>query len=90
VAQAARPGGWRGQRQHARSRGVAVERRRNRDGPEHVRGRARPWSEDPTYIVPILLGAGERLLDNVGNLKLEQVRAIEAPGVTHIKYRVVK
>jgi dihydrofolate reductase len=42
------------------------------------------------HIVPILLGDGERLLENVGNLKLEQVRAIEAPGVTHIKYRVVK
>jgi dihydrofolate reductase len=42
------------------------------------------------HIVPILLGDGERLLENVGNLKLEQVRAIEAPSVTHIKYRVVK
>jgi len=42
------------------------------------------------HIVPILLGDGERLLENVGNLKLEQVRAIQAPGVTHIKYRVVK
>jgi dihydrofolate reductase len=42
------------------------------------------------HIVPILLGGGERLLADVGNLKLEQVRAIEAPGVTHIKYRVVK
>jgi dihydrofolate reductase len=42
------------------------------------------------HIVPILLGDGERLLDNVGNLKLEQVRAIGAPAVTHIKYRVVK
>jgi dihydrofolate reductase len=41
------------------------------------------------HIVPILLGDGERLLDNVGNLELEQVRVIEAPGVTHIKYRVV-
>ena len=41
------------------------------------------------HIVPILLGDGERLLENVGDLKLEQVRAIEAPGVTHIKYRVV-
>jgi hypothetical protein len=26
----------------------------------------------------------------VGDLKLQQVRAIEAPGVTHLKYRVVK
>jgi dihydrofolate reductase len=42
------------------------------------------------HVVPIFLGDGERLLDNVGNLEVEQVRAIEAPGVTHIKYRVVK
>jgi dihydrofolate reductase len=41
------------------------------------------------HVVPILLGDGERLLENVGNLRLEQVRAIEAPGVTHIKYRIV-
>jgi dihydrofolate reductase len=41
------------------------------------------------HVVPILLGDGERLLDNVGSLELEQVRAIEAPGLTHIKYRVV-
>lgn len=40
-------------------------------------------------VAPILLGAGERLLDNVGNLKLEQVRVIGAPGITHIKYRVI-
>jgi len=42
------------------------------------------------HIVPILLGDGARLLENVGHLRLEQVRSIEAPGVTHIKYRVVK
>jgi dihydrofolate reductase len=42
------------------------------------------------HIVPILLGDGERLLANVGDVKLEQVRAVEAPGVTHIKYRVVR
>jgi dihydrofolate reductase len=41
-------------------------------------------------VSPIILGAGERLLENVGELKLEQLRAIEAPGVTHIKYRVLK
>jgi dihydrofolate reductase len=41
------------------------------------------------HVVPILLGGGERLLENVGNLTLEQLRAIEAPGVTHIKCRVV-
>ena len=42
------------------------------------------------HVVPIALGDGERLLENVGDLKLEQVRAIEGPGVTHIKYRVIK
>jgi dihydrofolate reductase len=42
-------------------------------------------------IVPDLLGGGERLLDNLGpDLKLEQLRAVEAPGVTHVKYGVVK
>jgi dihydrofolate reductase len=42
------------------------------------------------HIVPVLLGNGERLLENVGDLRVEQVRAIEAPGVTHIKYHVVR
>ncbi len=42
------------------------------------------------HVVPILLGDGERLLENVGDLELEQLRVVEAPGVTHIKYRVVK
>jgi len=42
-------------------------------------------------VVPILLGDGARLFDNLGDadLTLEQVRAVEAPGVTHIKYRRV-
>jgi dihydrofolate reductase len=42
------------------------------------------------HLVPVLLGDGRRLLEDVGDLHLEQVRAIEAPGVTHLKYRVVK
>ena len=43
-------------------------------------------------LVPILLGAGERPLDNLGDagLTLEQTRVIEAPGVTHLRYRVSK
>src|SRR5215203_46606 len=33
------------------------------------------------HVVPILLGGGERLLDGVGpDLKLEQLRAVQAPG----------
>ena len=44
------------------------------------------------HIVPVLLGDGARLFDNLGGaeIKLEQVRAVEAPGVAHIKYRVVR
>src|SRR5262245_21286837 len=42
-------------------------------------------------LAPIILGAGERLLDDVGtDLRLEQVRSIDAPGVTHLRYRVVR
>jgi dihydrofolate reductase len=41
------------------------------------------------HIAPLLLGGGARLFDGVGpDLRLEQVRAVEAPGVTHLKYRV--
>ena len=44
------------------------------------------------HIVPLLLGSGARLFDNLhgSDVKLEPVRTIEAPGVTHLKYRVVK
>ncbi len=41
-------------------------------------------------IVPVLLGSGERLFDGLGGLALEQLRAIEAPGVAHLRYRVVR
>ncbi len=42
-------------------------------------------------VVPLILGGGERLLDNIGiDTRLEQLRAVEAPGVAHLKYRVVK
>ena len=42
------------------------------------------------HVVPILLGGGARLFDRVGPLKLEPIRTVEAPGVTHLKYRVPK
>ena len=37
-------------------------------------------------VVPILLGGGARLFENVGRMKLEQVESVGAPGVTHIRY----
>jgi dihydrofolate reductase len=44
------------------------------------------------HVVPVLLGGGARLFANVGDaeVQLEQLRAVEAPGVTHLKYRVVR
>ena len=43
------------------------------------------------HVVPLVLGGGARLFEGLGpDLRLEQVRAIEAPGVTHLEYRVVR
>jgi dihydrofolate reductase len=43
------------------------------------------------HVVPVLLGDGARLFDNLGGaeVRLESTRAVEAPGVTHLSYRVV-
>jgi len=42
------------------------------------------------HVVPVLLGGGERLLDNLGGtgLELECTRVVEAPSVTHLRYSV--
>ena len=40
------------------------------------------------HIAPILLGGGARLLENVGDPKLEPVKVVASPAATHIKYRV--
>jgi dihydrofolate reductase len=41
-------------------------------------------------IVPVLLGGGERLFEGIeaDDKRLEQLGAVQAPGVTHVKYRV--
>ena len=43
-------------------------------------------------LVPLLLGGGVRLFEHLGStpIELESTRVIEAPGVTHLTYRVVK
>jgi dihydrofolate reductase len=43
-------------------------------------------------LVPVLLGAGIRLFDNLGTepVKLETARVIEDTGVTHMQFRIVK
>lgn len=42
--------------------------------------------------MPLLLGGGARLFDDLGgaDIRLEQIRAVEAPAVTHVKYRVLR
>jgi len=42
------------------------------------------------HTVPVILGAGERLLDGVGDPALEIVDVVNGPGATHVKYRVVR
>jgi dihydrofolate reductase len=40
------------------------------------------------YLVPVVLGAGERLFDGVEDPGLEPVTVVHSPHVTHITYRV--
>lgn len=44
------------------------------------------------HLVPIFLGGGVRLLDQLDprTVELERTRVVEAPGVTHLRFRVVK
>jgi dihydrofolate reductase len=42
------------------------------------------------HIVPVVLGGGERLLDDVGDPTLEPVEVVGSPAVTHVKYRVAR
>ncbi len=44
------------------------------------------------HVVPIFLGSGTRLFDNLpgADIALECTRVVEAPGVIHLTYRVVK
>jgi dihydrofolate reductase len=54
--------------------------------------RAGAIDELELHLVPIILGDGERLLDNLdgSGLTLEQIRAVPGTGVTHLKYRLLR
>ncbi len=43
-------------------------------------------------LVPVLLGGGVRLFEHLGTtpIELESTRVIEAPGVTHLTFRVLR
>ena len=54
--------------------------------------RAGLLDELQVHLVPVMLGAGVRLFDGLGDagVKLERTRVIDSPVVTHLRYRVVK
>lgn len=39
------------------------------------------------HMVPVLLGGGTPLLENIGTKTLEKIRVIDSPQVTHLKFR---
>ncbi len=42
-------------------------------------------------VVPVMLGDGTRLFENLGaDVVLQQADVVQAPGVTHLKYRVTR
>ena len=42
------------------------------------------------HISPILLGAGERLFEDVGDPAMQPIKVVAGPRATHIKYRIAK
>ncbi len=44
------------------------------------------------HLVPLLLGGGTRLFERLAgsDVKLEPLRTLDGPGVTHLRYRIVK
>ncbi|HMG42928.1 MAG TPA: dihydrofolate reductase family protein [Acidimicrobiales bacterium] len=54
--------------------------------------RAGKLDEIQVSVAPLLLGSGVRLFDHLGAdpIRLEQTRAVESDGVTHLRYRVLR
>jgi dihydrofolate reductase len=55
--------------------------------------RAGLLDEIQIHLVPVLLGEGKRLFDQLGNqrIDLKRTRVVESPeGVTHLRFHVVK
>jgi dihydrofolate reductase len=44
------------------------------------------------HLVPVLFGEGTRLFDHLGSehIRLEPIRVLDAPGVTHLRFRLAK
>ena len=52
--------------------------------------RAGVLDELEIHLIPVLLGEGRRLFEHLGaeHIELELTRVVDAPGVTHMRYRV--
>jgi dihydrofolate reductase len=51
--------------------------------------RAGLLDEIEVAVIPVLLGGGVRLFDHIGGaVQLELISVVDAPGVTHLRYRV--
>jgi dihydrofolate reductase len=43
------------------------------------------------HVIPIILGGGVRLFDELGQqIELEKTRVIDTPRATHLQYRVLR
>jgi len=44
------------------------------------------------HLVPVLLGEAIRLFENIGteHIELEKISVIDDPGVTHLRFRVLR
>ncbi len=42
------------------------------------------------HLIPVLLGEGRRLFEHLGtdHIELDEIRVVDGPGVTHLRYRV--
>ena len=52
--------------------------------------RAGALDELEIHLVPVLLGAGRRLFEDIGRIELERVRCLEGRDATHLRFRVVR
>lgn len=81
-------------------RGLELAQEAAGDGPVSISGaslaqqllRAGKLDEIQVSVASMLLGAGVRLLEHLGDvpIELEQTRVIVGDGVTHLRYRVVR
>jgi len=42
------------------------------------------------HLVPVLLGEGIRLFISTEHIELEEISVIDAPGVTHLRFRTLR